>query len=42
MEKLVLCVYGVIMHLGNVRIILEKRVKHEATPRVLDASLVFS
>ena len=41
-EKLVLCVYGVIMHLGNVRRILEKRVKHSATPRVLHASLVFS
>ena len=41
-EKLVLCVYGVIMHLGNVRRILEKRVKHSATPRVLQASLVFS
>ena len=34
MEKLVLCVYGVIMHLGNVRRILEKRVKHSATSRV--------
>ena len=42
MEKLVLCVYGVIMHLGNVRRILEKRVKHSATPCVLHASLVFS
>ena len=41
-EKLVLCVYGVIMHLGNVRRILEKRLKHSATPRVLHASLVFS
>ena len=41
-EKLVLCVYGVIMHLGNVGRILEKRVKHSATPRVLHASLVFS
>ena len=41
-EKLVLCVYGVTMHLGNVRRILEKRVKHSATPRVLHASLVFS
>ena len=29
------------MHLGNVRRILEKRVKHSATPRVLRASLVF-
>ena len=29
------------MHLGNVRRILEKRVKHSATPRVLHASLVF-
>ena len=36
-EKLVLCVYGVIMLLGNVRRILEKRVKHEA-----HASFVFS
>ena len=41
-EKLVLCVHGVIMHLGNVRGILEKPVKHSATPRVLHASLVFS
>ena len=40
-EKLVLCVYGVIMHLGNVRRILKKRVKHSATPRVLHAFLVF-
>ena len=30
------------MHLGNVERILEKRVKHSATPRVLHASLVFS
>ena len=30
------------MHLGNVRRILEKRVKHSATPRILHASLVFS
>ena len=41
-EKLVLCFYGEIMHLGNVRRILEKRVKHSATNRVLHASLVFS
>ena len=41
-EKLVLCVYGVIMRLGNVGRTLEKRVKHSATPRVLHASLVFS
>ena len=31
-EKLVSCVYGVIMHLGNVAKILEKRVEHSATP----------
>ena len=41
-EKLALYVYGVILHLGNVRRILEKRVKHSATPRVLNASLVLS
>ena len=41
-RKLVSCVYGVIMHSGNVRRILEKRVEHSATPRVLHASLVFS
>ena len=41
-RKNVLCVYGVIMHLGNVKRILDKRVKHSATPRVLLASLVFS
>ena len=41
-EKLVSCVYSAIMHLGNVGRILEKRVKHSATPRVLHASLVFS
>jgi hypothetical protein len=41
-EKLVSCVYGVIMHLGNVGRILEKRVKHSATPRILHSSLVFS
>ena len=41
-EKLVMYVYGVIMHLGNVRRILEKRVKHSATPRILHVSLVFS
>ena len=41
-EKLVSCVYGVIMHSGNVGRILEKRGKHSATPRVLHASLVFS
>ena len=35
-------VRGVIMNLGNVRRILEKRVKHSATPRVLHASVVFS
>ena len=34
--------YSVIMHLGNVRRILEKRVKHSATPRVLHVSLVLS
>jgi hypothetical protein len=41
-EKLVLCVYGAIMHAGNVGRIREKRVKHSATPRDLHASLVFS
>ena len=41
-EKLVLCVYGVIMHLGNVERILEKPVKHSTTSRVLQSSLVFS
>ena len=41
-EKLILCIYGVIIHLENVRRILKKRVKHEAMPRVLHASLVFS
>ena len=40
-EKLVLCVYGVILHLENARRILEKRGKDSATPRVLYASLVF-
>ena len=30
-EKLVLCVYGVIVHSGNVERILEKPVKHSAT-----------
>ena len=40
-EKLVSSVYSAIMHLGNVGRILEKRVKHSATPRVLHASLVF-
>ena len=29
-RKRVACVYGVIMHAGNVRRIREKRVKHEA------------
>jgi hypothetical protein len=33
-EQLISCVYGAIMHLGNVGRILEKRVKHSATPRV--------
>ena len=42
MEKLVLSIYGVIMHLGNVGRILEKLVKNSTTPRVLHASLVFS
>jgi hypothetical protein len=41
-EKLVSCVYGVLMHSGNVGRTLEKSVKHSATPRVLHASLVFS
>ena len=41
-EKLVSCVYDAIMRSGNVGRILEKRVKHSATPRVLHASLVFS
>ena len=40
-EKLVACRYGVIMHLGNVGRILEKRVKNSAPPRVLHVSLVF-
>ena len=31
-EKLVLCIYSVIMHSGNVGRILEKCVKHLATP----------
>ena len=33
-EKLVSCIYGVTMHSGNVGGILEKCVKHSATPRV--------
>ena len=41
-EKLVSCVYSAIMHLENVRRILEERVKQTATPRILHASLVFS
>ena len=41
-KKLVLYVYGVIMKLGNVERILEKPVKHEATPCVLQSSPVFS
>ena len=36
-KKLVSCVYGVILHSGNVERILKKRVKHSATPRVLHA-----
>ena len=42
MEKLVSCVYGVIMHLGNVVRTLEKRINHSTTPLVLHASPVFS
>ena len=42
LKKLVSCLYGVIMHSGDVGRILEKPVKHSATPRVLQASLVFS
>ena len=34
--------FGVIVHLGNVGRILEKRAEHSATPRILHASLVFS
>ena len=34
-EKLVLCDYGVIMHLGNIGRIVEKLVKHSAFPRAL-------
>ena len=34
-RKRVACVYGVIMHAGNVRRIREKRVKHEAYTSVL-------
>jgi hypothetical protein len=33
-EKPISCVYRVIMHLGNVVRILEKRIKHSATPCV--------
>ena len=33
-EKLASCVYGVLMHSGNVGKTLEKRVKHSNTPRV--------
>jgi hypothetical protein len=40
-RKQVACVYGVIMHEGNVGRIREKRVKHEALPSVLHISRVF-
>ena len=32
-RELVLCVYGMIMHLGNAERILEKPIKHSAMPR---------
>jgi hypothetical protein len=41
-RKRVACVYGVIMHAGNVGRIREKRAKHGAHPSVLHASRVFS